>query len=592
MKRNWKTVLMLAALSAIPFGLNAQTSTMMTRACEVDDSCTGADAGAYLWTNKLGYEENEQMSVYITIDPVGVEMPHTLFFYRENIETGERAYYSPLGLNPTQGSETVVDALGLPQGLFQPFALNRAERTQTEIWRGDVPSPGLWHFVAEARTADATQVVKKAYAKFVVSENPPVVMGENGTNTEISTDTTWNNDTIYKIQHQVFVNDEATLTIEPGTLILAKGQNAVIVVEKGGKIMAEGRREAPIVMTCDDDVGTRTSGCWGGLIILGNADVTRDNPRAEGIVPETRPVYGGTDDEDSSGVLRYVRVEFAGVDFSQETQPNAFGFHGVGSGTVIEYIQAHEGEDDGIEFFGGTANCLYCVSDGAKDDGFDWALGWRGTAQYLFILQDGEGDNGIEADNDSQGFNATPRSHPRLYNVTMIGSRFPREDEDNPRQRREGDRIYRGDGMLIRVGTAITARNMIVAGFGEEALDVLPNGPTVTFFGDGTSSIKNSIFTLNGGSMDNDQIKDGGSGVVAPKVGYMDVAPMLRNITYEGNPDPRPVAGSPALRIGDAATPPSDGTLDPRAQCIGAFCGENWLEEWTFFGDEEDYDVP
>lgn len=582
MKRNWTTVLMLAALWAIPFGLNAQTSTMMTRACEADDPCTGADAGAYLWTNKLGYEENEQMSVYITIDPVGVETPHTLFLYRENIETGERRYYSLL--NPNLASETVVDAFGLPPGQFRSTPL--PPLTKTEIWAGNVPVSGLWHFVAEARTVDATQMVKRAYAKFVVSENPPVVMGENGTNTEISTDTTWNNDTIYKIRNQVFVNDGATLTIEPSTLILAQGQNAVIVVEKGGKIMAEGRREAPIVMTCDDDVGTRTSGCWGGLIILGNADVTRDNPIAEGVVPETRPVYGGTDDEDSSGVLRYVRVEFAGVDFNPETQPNAFGFHGVGSGTVIEYIQAHEGEDDGIEFFGGTANCLYCVSDGAKDDGFDWALGWRGTAQNLFILQDGQSDNGIEADNDREGgFNAMPRSHPTLYNVTMIGGAFL------------SPITHQGDGMRIRVGSAVTARNVIVAGFGGDALDVRPDGPTVTLFEDGTSSLKNSILTLNGGATGNDQINDSNRGVLVapptkPRVGYMDVPPMLRNITYQGNPDPRPVAGSPALRIGAAATPPSDGTLDPSAQCIGAFCGENWLEEWTFFGDEDDYDVP
>lgn len=583
---------MLAALCAIPFGLNAQTSTMMTRACKADDSCTGADAGAYLWTNKLGYVKDEpmgeQMSVYITIEPVGVETPHTLFFYRENIETGERTYYAPFSLNRLQEHDTVVDAIGLPPGRFRPLPLTLAAQTQFEIWSGDMPKPGLWHFVAEARTADATQVVKKAYAKFVVARTEEI-MGRDGEYTEISTDTTWNNDTIYKIQHQVFVNNGATLTIEPGTLILAQGQNAVIVVEKGGKIMAEGRREAPIVMTCDNDVGTRTSGCWGGLIILGNADVTRDNPRAEGVLPETRPVYGGTDDEDSSGVLRYVRVEFAGVDFNPETQPNAFGFHGVGSGTVIEYIQAHEGEDDGIEFFGGTANCLYCVSDGAKDDGFDWALGWRGTAQNLFILQDGQSDNGIEADNDREGgFNAMPRSHPTLYNVTMIGGAFL------------SPITHQGDGMRIRVGSAVTARNVIVAGFGGDALDVRPDGPTVTFFQDGTSSLKNSILTLNGGAMGNDQINDDTSGVVVRALeregnrpaGYMDVDPMLRNITYKGNPDPRPVAGSPALRIGAAATPPSDGTLDPSAQCIGAFCGENWLEEWTFFGDEEDYDVP
>lgn len=590
MRRNWTAVLTLAALCAIPFGLSGQTSTRMTRDCVPGESCTGADVGAYLWTNKLGYETGEQMSVYITIDPVGVETPHTLFFYLENIETGERTYYSPLGLNRTQASETVVDVFGLPLGRFRSFPLTGAVQEKSQIWRGNVPVPGLWHFVAEGRTADATQVVKKAYAKFVVSRTGPEIMGEDGTYTEISTDTTWNNDTIYKIQNQVFVNRGATLTIEPGTLILARGQNAVIVVEQGGKIMAAGRREAPIVMTCDADVGTRESGCWAGLILLGNARVTRENPKAEGVLPETRPVYGGTDDEDSSGVLRYVRVEFAGVDFNPETQPNAFGFHGVGSGTVIEYIQAHEAEDDGIEFFGGTANCLHCVSDGAKDDALDWALGWRGTAQNVFILQDSQGDNGIEADNDKEGgFNAMPRSHPKLYNVTMIGGVF---EEMTPTP---SDVItHGGDGMRIRVGTAVTARNVIVMGFGGDALDVRPDGPTVNFFEDGTSSIKNSILWLNGGAMGNDQINDSAEGVVTRQdvVGYMDVTPRLRNITYKGNPDPRPVAGSAALRIGAAATPPSDGTLDPSAQCIGAFCGENWLEEWTFFGDEADYDVP
>lgn len=583
MKQNWTAVLMLAVLCAIPFGLSAQTSIEMTRHCVPGESCEGDDAGAYLWTNKLGYVTGEQMSVYITINPVGVQTPHTLFFYLENIETGERTYYSPLGLNPTQGSETVVDVFGLPPGRFQRFPLTGAAREKTQIWRGNVPVPGLWHFVAEGRTADATQVVKKAYAKFVVSRTRPEIMGEDGMGTEISTDTTWNNDTIYKIQHQVFVNSGATLTIEPGTLILARGQNAVIVVERGGRIMAEGRREAPIVMTCDADVGTRESGCWAGLIVLGNARVTRENPKAEGVLPETRPIYGGTDDEDSSGVLRYVRVEFAGVDFNPETQPNAFGFHGVGSGTVIEYIQAHEAEDDGIEFFGGTANCLHCVSDGAKDDALDWALGWRGTAQNVFILQDGQGDAGIEADNDREGgFNAMPRSHPKLYNVTMIGGLFL-------------SRTHGGDGMRLRVGTAVTARNVIVMGFGGDALDVRGgDDPTVDFFEDGTSSIKNSILTLNGGATEAAQINEDSRGVVGDweDGGYMDVDPRLRNITYQGNPDPRPVAGSPALRVGAAATPPSDGTLDTSAQCIGAFCGENWLEEWTFFGDEADYDVP
>ena len=148
---------------------------------------------------------------------------------------------------------------------------------------------------------------------------------------------------------------------------------------------------------------------------MGDAPITRGTGLAEGVIPETRPQYGGSNPMDSSGMPRYVRVKFAGVDFNPETQPTAFGFHGIGSGTVIEYIQAHEGADDGIEFFGGSANCLYCVSSGSKDDSLDWAFGWTGTAQHVFIIQSPtQGDNGIEGDNDSQGFDRLPRSNPKL----------------------------------------------------------------------------------------------------------------------------------------------------------------------------------
>ena len=570
MKPFWVVSLLLTVLYAGPFVAIAQEEAAMEEAAPMVLPNTSAQA--YIWTNKLGYATGEQLRVHVTMDAMGDTNTYTQFYYCENIETGERKYIAAYATDNLTLHDSIVDASGNAAAAFQATAITT--RSQFLIWRGNVPAPGLWHFVAELRSADTTQVVKKAFAKFVVSQNAAVVLGKDGTDTEISEDTVWTNDTIYKINYQVFVNDGATLTLEPGTLILASGQNAVIVVEKGGKIMANGRREAPIVMTCDADVGERFSGCWAGLIVLGDAVVTRGTGHAEGVLPETRPVYGGSNDEDSSGVLRYVRVEFAGVDFNPETQPNAFGFHGVGSGTVVEYIQAHEGEDDGIEFFGGTANCRYCVSDGAKDDSLDWAHGWRGTAQHVFILQDGRSDNGIEADNDKeQGFNAQPRSHPTLYNLTMIGGGLQ-------------EITHQGDGMRIRVGTAVTARNVILTGFGGDAIDVRDNSPS--FFTDGTSSIKNAIITDNGGTTGDSQIV--GTGVAA-EVGYQDVAPMLVNVRLEGNPDPRPMLGSPASMVGAASVPPSDGTLETSSQCIGAFCGDNWLEEWTFFGDEADYDV-
>ena len=570
MKRTWIPILLGAMLCGVPVIATAQDELSTTASAYAS---MGMPAKVVTWTNKLGYATTDLISLYASVDAMGDPGTYTLFVYRENIETGERMYLSPGATAAAAMSETPRDYYGNAAGSYSVVALPELE--QYRLWRGSISSPGLWHFVMEVRSPDTTQVIKRAFAKFVVSTRQPNPLGADGTDTEISVDTTWDNDTIWRIQHQVFVNAGATLTIEPGTLILARGQNAVIVIEKGAKIMAMGRKEAPIVMTCDQDLGLRESGCWGGLILLGNAPMTRGEGRAEGVLPETRPVYGGNDEADSSGELHYVRVEFAGVDFNPETQPNAFGFHGIGSGTVIDHIQAHEGEDDGIEFFGGTADCRYCVASGAKDDSLDWAFGWSGTAQYVYIQQDPQSDNGIEADNDSSGFDRTPRSSPNLYNVTMLGGLVA-----------DSLSAHSGDGMRLRRGTAVTARNVILTGFGGDALDVRDNSPAL--FTSGDSSVQASIIIGNGGQTEWAQL----NGLGADTIGTTFAEPMLVNTRYEGNPDPRPMAGSPALAVGSAATPPSNELmLDTSAQFVGAFGDENWLEEWTFFGDELDYDV-
>ena len=214
------------------------------------------------------------------------------------------------------------------------------------------------------------------------------------------------------------------------------------------------------------------------------------------------------------------------------------------------------------------------MSSGSKDDSLDWAFGWSGTAQYVYIQQDEGSDNGIEADNDSSGFDRTPRSSPKIYNITMIGG-----IEGNDLS------LHGGDGMRVRVGTQVTVRNLVMSGFGGDAIDVRDNSPS--FFMTGESSIKNAIITNNGDATGDAQIQGG----VATYVDYEDVAPMLTNVRFEGNPDPRPMLGSPALEAGAAATPPSDGALDTSADFVGAFGSLNWLEEWTFFGDEVDYEI-
>ena len=133
-------------------------------------------------------------------------------------------------------------------------------------------------------------------------------------------------------------------------------------------------------------------------------------------------VYGGDDPNDNSGSLRYVRVEFAGVEFSPDNELNGIAFQGVGRGGTYEFIQVHMNRDDALEWFGGTADIKYAVASNAADDSFDWTFGWSGRAQFIVVHQRGDdADNGIEADNNEFNNNLLPRSNPQIYNITMCG---------------------------------------------------------------------------------------------------------------------------------------------------------------------------
>ena len=524
-----------------------------------------------IWTDQNAYQPGNELMLYRTMDPMGDENQYTLFFYRENIETGERRYFAG-GAGLTALGEEVVDHYSMSDPAFRIASIEQVE--QQLIWSGFVPGPGLWHFVAELRSPDTTQVLKRAHAKFVVARNSPVVLGEGGSETEIATDTTWINDTIYKLRGGVTVKSGATLTIEPGTVIQAMGADVAIIVEKGGRIVAQGRREAPVVITCDANVGERESGCWGGLIVRGNAPVDSDEETMNGTMSEMEPLYGGDDPDDSSGVLRFVRVEFAGGSSDAANRPASIGFHGVGSGTVIDHVQAHEGSGDGIAFRGGTAHCGFCVSSGSLHDSLDWAEGWRGTAQHVYIQQGPQGEHGIEAIDGSAGSSTLSPPRPAPYNVTLVGGASLDEQSAS------------GDGIRLESGATLAARNVVLTGFGGSALDV--QGDSVaTFMAGGASSLRNAILHANGSLLGAAQIKGG----VDSYIDFTDTDPMLRNIRYEGNPDPRPKNGSAALEFGASAIPPSDGTLSSTAEYIGAFGVKNWLEEWTFFGAESEYNV-
>jgi hypothetical protein len=226
----------------------------------------------------------------------------------------------------------------------------------------------------------------------------------------------------YNLRGVVVVKSGATLTIEAGTTFTvssadqAAGTN-YLQVEQGGKLIAVGTSSSPIVFTAQ----SQQIGAWGGIIINGKARINvaggTEIAEAGGLI------YGGNDDADNSGSLKYVRVEYAGAAITGGTaEYNAFSFFGVGSGTVLENLQAYKGADDAFEFFGGAVNATNLAAFGCEDDNIDWDRGYRGNLSNIWIIQPANGDFGFECSNLPVEFNSSPRANPTVTNVTITGS--------------------------------------------------------------------------------------------------------------------------------------------------------------------------
>ena len=280
----------------------------------------------------------------------------------------------------------------------------------------------------------------------------------------------------------IFVID-ATITIEQGVTIYYDAESAstsFLAIQRDASISAVGAADAVILMTSSKDgLGSGTGadgGDWGGIVLNGNASINVGNA-AEG-EGGTGP-YGGDDDADDSGTLKYVILKHAGRLIGVDNELNGFSFNGCGSGTEASYLQSYNGEDDGFEWFGGTASLMYAISTGSKDDSFDWTHGWRGNAQFLVVEQfDNRGDRGFEADNLEADFTATPYSNPTISNVTLVGTAGNGEGTI---------------GMRLRHGTKGQIHNALVTGFkgyGIRADDDVTTGANVA---DGSLKVTNSI---------------------------------------------------------------------------------------------------
>lgn len=426
----------------------------------------------------------------------------------------------------------------------------------------------------------------------------------------------WTADNVYVLNGAVFVEDGAELHIEAGTVVKAQdGQNvdaSALIIARGGKIFAEGTATKPIIFTSIQDAISNMSeidlltyedrGLWGGIVMLGHAgtnnpgDATGEYNEIEGVNElvaegDTRAQYGGSNDADNSGVMRYVSIRHTGINIGEsdgnEIQGLTLG--GVGSGTTLEYIESYASGDDGIEFFGGTVNLKYFVSVFNADDAVDWDQGWRGKGQFWFVLQ-GTDRAGAAAEQDGAGGDEhfEPFAIPTIYNATYVGAGVGNAPD--------GDRA---EMLMFRDNTGGHYHNSIFTdfqssegGFALQIEDIDNTGSKTQDsrirFENGDLTLTHNLWWAFGSGSDLGSWINNESAFAADIIANLAASgnlardPMLRGIERgtepDGTLDPRPAPGSPAFNSPLAEY--SDSYFTPTTY-MGAFGHDNWALGWT-----------
>lgn len=268
--------------------------------------------------------------------------------------------------------------------------------------------------------------------------DPNDFRGELESGDEVTLDAT----KTYKLTGALIVKDGATLTIPAGTTIEAtavtqtNSQVRYIAVAQGGKINVNGTAASPVLMTSE----TKATESWGGLVLCGKAPTNKSDSGTAG-AEVSGLAYGGTVENDNSGSVKYLRLEYTGYKYSETKEFNGISCFGVGSGTTIDYIVSYKGGDDGMEFFGGTVNASHLMSYESGDDGIDFADGWKGTGQYWYALNSAKA--GIEGSNSENNGAATPMTTATLSNLTVYGM------TEKPYYLKEGAGIQTIDNIVI-----------------------------------------------------------------------------------------------------------------------------------------------
>ncbi|MBY0503839.1 MAG: hypothetical protein K2X03_08010 [Bryobacteraceae bacterium] len=552
----------------------------------------------FIWSDKYVYRPGESLTLRWTVRTNGDLYPYTVFAYRQNNQTGVQTFLPA-------GTPAVTDAAGnsATQG-FQPTALADASKAVVIGSGGLYPAvtipdePGMHTVVVELRDYAAGRVLKSAYMKIGVVRNAVTISGE------ITSNRTLTNDTLWTLSGIVFVKNNATLTIEPGTFVFGQPgstPSSALIVTQNGKINASGTRSRPIIMTSALPFGERQRGNWGGLVMLGKAPINVGSNISSGICPATGcnnaagtfyieglvgnadTLYGGTDPNHSCGELRYVRVEYAGAILSPNNELNSFTWGGCGKGTVSEHLQAIYGLDDSFEWFGGNNDAKWLVGGLGADDYVDYQLGYTGRIQFGLMYQspDSRGNRGIEGDNSEYNQAATPFSNPTIYNVTFYGSGNPGFDEAN------------SPGIFLRRGSRGSFNNILVSNFFSSCIDI-SDAATQAQADQGNINM-NGILCFNNNRGANGANTIAGQNPAAFNATFASVAnrnfstadPLVsRPFTYS-DPDFAGLFASPIFRAG-WVQPPDDGFFDQTANFLGGIGDDDWTVEWTSWLVEED----
>ncbi|MFW5851989.1 MAG: hypothetical protein ACOCWB_07185 [Bacteroidota bacterium] len=389
---------------------------------------------------------------------------------------------------------------------------------------------------------------------------------ENNTDTiltgEITEDLTLTSDQTWYLRGDVHVVAPATLTIEEGTEIIAQSDVVTyLLIEQGAKIDAVGTATKPIVFTAD----VKESGAWGSIHICGKAPINVQGGAGSSEIGDA--AYGGSAANDNSGKMKYCILEYTGTSLDEEHESNGLSLYGVGNGTTLEYIQIYKGDDDGIEFFGGTVNIKYAMVYGAKDDCFDWTQGWTGKGQYLLAKQiPGIGDRGFEGDNNSKDNAASPFANPTLANITLVGGYENGEEAGK----------Y---GMKLREGTKGKIYNAVVTGFDKRSIHVehnqtltnVNNGHLVVDYAVLNSDVSDAVIKYSVSKvMDGDTEIDDPDGPTVEENSKFETS---SNVTIEV------VAKSTSATFTGGKDVSSDDSWFESDSKIGS--GDSWLDGWA-----------